>query len=226
MPTKRQDQLDMAINWFAILAEDNPKPGPDGNPQTNAAAWGVPVDKVGALGAQCDKCAALLAKLKDPETATKVARAQCKAAFAQLRKMMQGLHAYFYLDEFPEEELSRLGLLKHDGTYTTHGTPTSQPDTEALMTKNHYEHRVRALNTAGKASKPPDAFGVCFAWQVGGERPAKGEHLPKTKSQRGASYVVIHDEEDKGKTAYYATAYTNDKGDRGKWSPVVDAVIA
>jgi hypothetical protein len=50
--------------------------------------------------------------------------------------------------------------------------------------------------------------------------------LPKTKFTRKPSYVVEHKEEDKGKTAYYATAYENRKGDRGKWSPVVEAVIA
>jgi hypothetical protein len=120
-----------------------------------------------------------------------------------------------------------LGVHIKDKTYTTHPAPASQPTTEALSTKNHFEHLVRATNRdTGDASKPPDAHGVCFAWQVGGEKPTKGEHLPKTKSQRGASHVVVHDEEDKGKTAYYATCYTNDKGDRGTWSPVVEAVIA
>jgi hypothetical protein len=86
---------------------------------------------------------------------------------------------------------------------------------------------VRAINHAtGNTSKPSDAIGVCFGWQVGGERPANGQDLPKTKSQRRSSHIVEHKEEDKGKTAYYATCYTNDKGDRGTWSPVVEAVIA
>jgi hypothetical protein len=67
---------------------------------------------------------------------------------------------------------------------------------------------------------------VRFAWQVGGEKPASGADLPKTKFSRRTTYVVSHTEADKGKTVWYATCYENSKGDEGKWLPVTDAVIA
>jgi hypothetical protein len=120
-----------------------------------------------------------------------------------------------------------LGIRPADTTPTNHPVPTSQPDTDVLPTTNHYEHKVRALNHAlGDTSKPADAYGVRYAWQVGGERPASGEDLPKTKFTRRTTYVVGHTEADKGKTVWYATCYENGRGDPGRWSPVTDAVIA
>jgi hypothetical protein len=50
--------------------------------------------------------------------------------------------------------------------------------------------------------------------------------LPKGEFSRKPVKVVRHTEADKGKTAYYATAYENSKGEKGPWSPVVEAVIA
>jgi hypothetical protein len=94
-------------------------------------------------------------------------------------------------------------------------------------THNHYEHRVRAMNTErGDHSKPADAYGVRYAWQVGGEKPVSGENIKgSTKFSRKTTHIVQYMEADKGKTAYYSTCYENSKGDTGTWSPVEEAVI-
>jgi hypothetical protein len=115
----------MAVTWVSVLSEINPQPNPSGGTQTNATAWGVPGEDVMALDVQNDKCAMLLAQLKDPETATKVARSKCKAAFAAHEGLMRALHAYFYVKWFPKEELSRLGLLDRDKNRTPTPTPKS-----------------------------------------------------------------------------------------------------
>ncbi|GAB6391714.1 MAG: hypothetical protein [Treponematales bacterium] len=122
-------------------------------------------------------------------------------------------------------EKDYLGIKPHNPP-TPHPKPVSQPDTDVRNTRNHFEQEVRALNAEGSAVKPDDAYGVAFAWQVGGERPATGADLPKGEFSRKPVKVVQHTEADKGKTAYYATAYENSKGEKGPWSPVVEAVIA
>jgi hypothetical protein len=86
-----------------------------------------------------------------------------------------------------------------------------------LPTRNNFEHLVRALNRdTGDHSKPADAYGVRYAWQVGGEKPASGADLSKTQFTRKANYVVTHSEADKAKIAYYATCYENSKGYKGR----------
>jgi hypothetical protein len=52
------------------------------------------------------------------------------------------------------------------------------------------------------------------------------DNSPNGEFSRKPVKVVRHTEADKGKTAYYATAYENSKGEKGPWSPVVEAVIA
>ncbi|GHU99886.1 hypothetical protein FACS189483_09590 [Spirochaetia bacterium] len=112
------------------------------------------------------------------------------------------------------------------GTVNAFLTARGAYDTVVDNTPNHFEHRLRALNRGrNDASKPDDAYGVRYAWQVGGEKPATGADLPKSKFSRNTSHVVTLTEADKAKTAYYATCYENGKGDTGPWSPVVDTVI-
>jgi hypothetical protein len=120
-----------------------------------------------------------------------------------------------------------MGIRPTDTTHTSHPTPTSQPDTDVIPTMNHYEHLARAINHAtGGTTKPADAYGVRYAWQVGGEKPASGADLGKSKFSRRTNFAVAHSETDNGKMAYYATCYENSKGDQGKWSPVIEAIIA
>jgi hypothetical protein len=118
-----------------------------------------------------------------------------------------------------------MGIRPRDTTPTTHGRPTSQPDTVVENTSNHFEHKVRAFY-AGSASKPPGAYGVCYARQLGGEKPASGADIRGySKFSRKTFMVVTYTEADKTKVCYYATCYENSKGEQGPWSPVEEAVI-
>jgi hypothetical protein len=137
------------------------------------------------------------------------------------------VNQYLRFPPVTDEDRINMGIPNKDTIHTNHPAPTSQPDVDVLPTTNHYEHKVRAMNHAtGKPVKPADAYGVRFAWQIGGERPANGEDLPKSKFTRKASLVVTYVEADKKKTAYYGACYENAKGDQGAWSPIVEADIA
>ena len=126
-----------------------------------------------------------------------------------------------------DEDKLELGIRPADTTPTTHEAPTSQPETDVLGSINNFEHKVRALNrVTGDTSKPADAYGVRYSWQVGGEKPLDGAKLTETEFSRRTTLTVAYTEADKAKTAYYATCYENAKGKRGTWSPIVEAVIA
>ncbi|MDR1073433.1 MAG: hypothetical protein LBL45_07145 [Treponema sp.] len=119
-----------------------------------------------------------------------------------------------------------MGIHPQDATPTHHAPPESQPDIVVENTSNHFEHRLRTLNhEIGAASKPADAYGMRYAWQVGSEKSASGEFLPKSKFTWRAIHIVTPTEADKGKTAYYAVCYENSKGDMGPWPPIAEVVI-
>jgi len=119
-----------------------------------------------------------------------------------------------------------LGITAGEVVRTLHPRPVSQPYTLVELTGGHFEHRVKALRREGhRAKKPMDAFGVRFAWQVGGERPGSGEELPKTRFSRRSVQVLTFSEADAGKMVWYATCYENAKGESGPWSPVTECRV-
>ncbi|GAB6391864.1 MAG: hypothetical protein MdMp014T_1237 [Treponematales bacterium] len=133
---------------------------------------------------------------------------------------------YLKFDPVTNADRTAMGVHNRDKVPSPHPIPSSVPDTDVRNTENHFEHRLSALNNEGKPLKPHDAYGVRFAWQVGGERPASGADLPKGRFSRRTSIVVPHGEALKGQTAYYSTCYENSKGEAGEWSPIVEAIIA
>jgi hypothetical protein len=125
----------------------------------------------------------------------------------------------------PEEKLV-YGIRPTDNTMTPHPEPTVRPDIVVENTHNRFEHKIRAFSSEnGKETKPTGVHGVRYGWQIGGEKPASGENLPKTKFSRKANYIITHTEADKGKAVYYAVCYENSSGDEGPWSPVEEAMI-
>jgi hypothetical protein len=148
-----------------------------------------------------------------------------KAAVSQMRNFAN--QSIRFNEAMSEQDKLHMGIAPADTTSTAQTAPTSQPDTDVLPTSNHFEHVVRALNhDTARPVKPEDAYGVRYAWQVGGEKPGSGANIAKTKLSRKTRFVVSYTEEEKGKTAYYSTCYENSKGDQGTWSPVVEALIA
>jgi hypothetical protein len=215
IPTREQDLVDLCGKWAAVLAD---------------------TEKITAYGWDQAECTAVLGMVNgfltarsayeaDNSTAKRLVKDEAKDETVDAMRDFANSSIRFNKKMDDPAKLF-MGIHPKDSTPTVHGTPTSQPDTTVENTPNHYEHRVRALNHAtGDAHKPADAYGVRYSWQVGGEKPASGADLPKSKFSRKTAHIVQHTEADKGKTAYYSTCYENGKGDTGPWSPIEEAII-
>ena len=215
VPTREQDLVDLAERWKAGLSD---------------------AAKITAFGWEQTECAEVAAKITafltartayetDNSTGNRIAKDEAKGETVDAMREFANSAIRFNKHMHDEDKLV-YGIHPKDTTPTSHGAPGSQPGTEAENTRNHYEHLIRAINTErGDHSKPADAYGVRYAWQAGGEKPASGADLPKSKFSRKTSHVVQHTEADKSKTAFYSTCYENSKGETGPWSPVVEAVI-
>jgi hypothetical protein len=187
--------------------------------------WAIPGEKVAEMQTLQTDAETLHEKCQTADR-TKTDVTSKDAKIALLKHKEEALVAQLQAADYMTDEFRRqLGITIRDRNPTPHPRPSEEPDTDVRGTKNHFEHLIRALNPEGKMKKPAGVYGVAFAWQVGGEKPATGEDLPKSRFSRKPSLVVEHTEADKGKTAYYATAYENSKGEKGPWSPVEEAVI-
>jgi hypothetical protein len=215
IPTREQDLVDLCEKWKAALADPA---------KVTAFGW-VQAEVTAVLGRINAFLSARTAYGADNSTAKRIAKDDAKKETVDAMRDFANSSIRFN-KSMDDEAKEQMGIHPADRTPTSHGTPTSQPDTVVENSANHFEHKVRALNHAtGSTSKPADAYGVRYAWQVGGEKPASGEDLPNSKFSRKTTFTVTHTEADKAKTAYYAACYENGKGDTGPWSPVEEAVI-
>ncbi|GMO48072.1 MAG: hypothetical protein Pg6C_10380 [Treponemataceae bacterium] len=214
IPSREQDIVDLAQKWTAVLAD---------SAKSTAFGWDS-----GECTEVSGKINAFLTARADYEvndsSVKRLAKDEAKEeAIDAMRDFANSFVRFNKKMDDPAKLV--MGIRPKDAVPTAHPAPSSQPETAVENTPNHFEHKVMALNHEGKASKPADAYGVRFAWQVGGEKPASGADLPKTKFNRKPVLIAAHTEADKAKTAYYATCYENSKGETGPWSPIEEAVI-
>ncbi|MDR0376910.1 MAG: hypothetical protein LBH70_03865 [Spirochaetaceae bacterium] len=215
IPKKEQDFVDLCHKWAAVFAD---------TAQTAAFGWDQ---------AECTDIGGKITAFLSARSAYEVDNSSAKrlskdeAKKETIRAMRDFANSSIRFNKKIDDPAKLvMGIHPKDATPTIHGPPASQPDTVVENSSNHYEHKVKAINhETGDAGKPADAYGVRYAWQVGGEKPASGADLGKMKFNRKTALIITHTEADKGKPAYYATCYENGKGDTGPWSPVEEAFI-
>jgi hypothetical protein len=235
LPGKREEKINLANLWFIVLSEVNPTP--DGGEQTNAAAWGVPEILVADLGPLVGRCQTLLAKIKDPETATKVLRASCRAEVKTLTKSLQSLHKYFYLDEFPKGVLSRLGQVPRDETHSPRPKPTQYVSFEIIVyVKDHrifIKYRIADSTTKGKGTYHAAEIRL-WILPIDAPAPATAEAAGwQSFASTATPWEKTFDAEDIGKRLYIAMRWENgstgkdgdsDEG-KGPWSAIQTIII-
>jgi hypothetical protein len=150
----------------------------------------------------------------DNSTGNCIAKDEAKGEMMDAMREVANSSIRFNKKMYDEDKLV-YGIHPTDTTLTYHGTPTSQPGTEVENARNHYEHLVRAINTErGDHSKPTDAYGVRYAWQVGGEKPASGTDLPKSKFSRKTSHVVHTQRRTRGRRRFIQRVTGTARGTR------------
>jgi hypothetical protein len=214
IPVPQQELADLALVWKTGLS--------DTATQT-AFGWDAEA---------CAETVALIAAFFDARSAyrdvdsSQNALTKKNAQSAMITAMRDFANTYIRFNKKMEDaDKFRYGIRTRDGKLTRRGTPGSQAFAAVSNTKNRFEHRIRAINAEGKASMPSDAVGVRYAWQVGGDRPVSGAHLPNSRFLRRSVCVVSHTEAEKGMIVYYAVCYENGKGESGPWSTVVEAIV-
>ena len=215
LPKGEQDLADLDENWKKELED-----------QTKVSAFGWKSDEVNlVLGKINGFFTARAAYKADDSTTNRLVKNEAKEEAIDAMRDFANSSIRFNKNMNDAQRLV-FGIRPKDTTQSAHPVPTSQPETVVENTVNHFEHRVRALNRGrNDSSKPEDAYGVRYAWQVGGDKPASGNALPKSKFSRKTSFVITHSEADKAKPAYYATCYENSKGEEGPWSPIEESTI-
>jgi len=194
-----------------------------------SAAWGIPDTAKTKLAGGHTEWVAAQAEADNPDTRTSLAVEKARRLrgedTANIRWMVNTYINPNATGTITVEDRLDLGLHVKDTTPSHHPAPTSRPDTD-VEPSGKFQHTVTALDSAtSKKEKPADAYGVRYAWQLGGTAPTAPGDLPKSKFSRKTSEKFIWDPSDQGKPVYYAAAYENSKGDLGPWSAIVSTIV-
>jgi hypothetical protein len=195
--------------------------------EANGLLWGVAAEETAEIKSAAADFRALHSKTSNKGARTQTLTQQKNTARERLTALIRALAGFRLKNPIiTDAERLALGLHVRDKAYTRIDAPTAQPTVKILISRNHYEHKLKVLNPSGDSSKPSDAQVVHYAWQVGGEPPQTGAELKNSRFSRCTRYVVKYTEAEEGKIVYYSCCYENSKGDQGPWAATARAIIA
>lgn len=194
-----------------------------------ASLWGIPDTAKAKLTDGHAEWTQAQDEANNPETRTSItiekAQRLRKEDTAHIRWMVNTYINPNALGTIMTEDRVDLELRVFGKTPIRRPAPVSRPDAE-VVPSGKFRHTVTALNSAtAKKEKPSDAYGVRFAWQVGGAPPASPADLPKSKFSRKPQTDFSWEPNDQGKPVHYAVCYENPRGTPGPWSAVVSTIV-
>ena len=212
-PRREADLLEWMKNFCSVLS-------------LNAGAWGIPTQVSSDLSAETAIYATLYETAKGGN-GTKALVLEKNEKQKSLKADVRNIKNKYidYNEAVTDPSRERLGLPLRDRKPTPQPVPTSRPLLEVAPTNNR-QHTVTAINQAtGKKTKPADAYGVRYMWEIRDTPPINAEDLRHAIFRRKVSEVFNFNEEDRGKKIFYAACYENAKGEAGPYSDIVETVV-
>jgi hypothetical protein len=124
-----------------------------------------------------------------------------------------------------DNDRERMAIPVHDGTRTPIPVPTTVPELFIRIT------RTRSLTVdfkeAGKETKgkPYGINGVVMIYDILDTPPTAHTQLTHSVLATRTPHVLDFLETERGKTAYVAVCWQNEKGEKGPWSDILNAII-
>jgi hypothetical protein len=213
LPKRNADLLEWLKNFSSVLSG-------------HAEAWGVPAQTASDLAAKTAAYETLY-EAATGENGTRALVLEKNEKRNALKTEVRNIKNKYidYNDVVADPDRERLGLQARDRKPTPKPRPTSRPVLE-IVPSNNRQHTGTAINQGtGKKTKPADAYGVRYAWEIRDAAPANAEELRHSVFRRKVSDIFDYTEEDRGKKVFYAACYENAKGEAGPWSDLIEAII-
>jgi hypothetical protein len=202
----------MAKTWVVVLTE-------------NAAAWEFLLPEITILKGYADKAQAAL-DVAQGENKGPVAAEAARVAFAKLKEYMRFLkERKMFIPPISLPGWVALGLKVPDGTRTPH--IDVKEDVEFEIRLNSIRELVINFWVKGEAhrAKPNGYDGAVIIWGILEEPPESVHDLILHSMASRTPYPLEFTEQERGKTAYIALAWQNDRGLIGKWSEIQSAIV-
>jgi hypothetical protein len=193
--------------------------------EANAVAWGISADEVAALRTANDSFAALQEQADGPAR-TSIIVGEKNAARKTLEGIIRTL-ARFRLKNpiITDTERLELGLHVHDSRPATILPPRTRPKLDLnVVDFRRLKVIFRDMGSSSKA-KPYGVTGAVIIYAVLDAPPANHSALTRSVLATRTPHILEFTEEERGKTVYVAICWQNEKGQRGTWSEIEDAIV-
>ncbi|MDR0667441.1 MAG: hypothetical protein LBF90_02335 [Prevotellaceae bacterium] len=187
---------------------------------------GFPTELYDSLLALSNDFAEKLRIATDPATRTKAAVAEKNHARSSLTAALR--HALQqWINHNPavtEADRDNLGLPIYKTTHDPSPVATTIPWVQVVMTVIRYL-RFDFGGSETSRAKPAGQHGMELAGLIGGERPANVHALTLSYFDTHTPLSIAFEEEDRGKTFWFAVRWENTRGEKGPWSEIQSAII-
>jgi phosphoribosylformylglycinamidine (FGAM) synthase PurS component len=212
IPKKDAELVTWSSNFASIIAN-------------RTTAWDIPVAEANALQTAAAEFFSLYEQAVGP-TSNKVIVELKNEARTELKEKIRAM-VNFRLQNpvITDAEKLELGLHLKDKTPTSIPVPVTRPEFN-IKTADIRELTVifRDQDSESKA-RPYGINGAVVAWTISDVPPASPDDLTHTALATRSPHLLQFTEENRGKTVYIALCWQNEKGQRGHWSEMQNAVI-
>jgi hypothetical protein len=213
IPTGDEQFLDWAGNLLAYVA-------------SHAAAWGITESKVAALQALKAAYAEKLAAAKAPNRGKADVLAKNEARDALKAAMRPFVKAHLaYNEDVSDEDRVKMDIPIHNNKPSPVPPPSTHPDFEISTA----ELRQLTIHFRDEGSthrgKPAGVHGAEICWDFRDTPPEKIEDLHRSEYDTASPHTLRFDEGDRGKRVYICLRWENNKGEKGLWSEIMEAIV-
>jgi hypothetical protein len=124
------------------------------------------------------------------------------------------------------EERERIGLPVYKTGRTPSPVAKDAPDTDidtsqvGRLTVHFFER-----GSSHKKGKPEGQHGAEIVWLVSDTPPTRWDELIHSGIDTNSPYTLVFENDQRGKTVYFAIRWENTRGEKGPWSSIMSAII-
>jgi hypothetical protein len=187
---------------------------------------GFPETVYQQLAALRNTFAEKLAIADEPATRTKVTIEEKNAVRSQLETVLrQAIAEYLTRNHLlTDADRDALGLPIHKSSHTPVPPATTFPWIKVNTSLIRHLIFDYGSSETSKA-KPAGQHGIELAWVIADTKPANVSELTHSQFDTRSPLTLEFQEEDRGKTFWFAVRWENTTGQKGPWSEIMSAII-
>jgi hypothetical protein len=193
----------------------------------HASAWGLAPSTWAHITPEITEYEDAYEKAQDPNRgkadvkAKNVARDRLKKSTRQFNN-----EHLEYNSAISDVEREEMGLPVHKTTRTPSQIAADAPDIDVdTSVPGHLGFHFFEKGSRHKKGKPKGQHGAEIAWVISDVPPTKWADLIHSNIDTNSPFTLEFENDQRGKTVYFALRWENTRGEKGPWSVIQSAVI-